>query len=72
MNLDCPKCHERFYADGEEGQENCPNCGTRVKSDTAPCKDQKGRTRMKVQITRHEVALGMALLATVLITIFGA
>lgn len=38
MNLDCPKCGERFYADGEDGQENCPKCGT--KGERAKAYDQ--------------------------------
>jgi rubrerythrin len=24
---ECPDCGEEWYADGEEGQEVCPNCG---------------------------------------------
>lgn len=28
-NRRCPRCGEEWYADGEEGQEDCPNCGSR-------------------------------------------
>ena len=38
MNLDCPKCDERWFADGENGQENCPKCGT--KGERAKAYDQ--------------------------------
>lgn len=27
-NRECAECQEDWYADGEEGQENCPACGS--------------------------------------------
>ena len=39
MNHECPKCAEQWYADGEPGQERCPNCG--FDDAPAPCTKQK-------------------------------
>lgn len=29
-NQECTECGERWYTDGEDGQDRCPNCGERA------------------------------------------